>query len=155
MNEKIDEKKAMEIVLAGKATQPQRIVRAAETILADIQHGQIYPKNELGQLLQMKAEGQRFGLAVSAVNEILERKGFHLTQAGNNGEAWSVVPVKRSSRIISMLNKQGLKKLRRSALFAYGVLNEHGDKLDDDEKRKIEKQAQIQALRYMFASRVR
>jgi len=136
-------------------SKPQRIMDTAEVLLANIAHEKTYKKEELATLLQMKPDTMAFQLAMSDVTLILERSGYHLTTAGSNGRLWTVVPLDRSSHVVNRFNRQAFKLLQRSAIFAHSVLTNHGDKLTPEQKRKLEKQEQIQAMRYVLASRLR
>ncbi len=153
--QEINNEQALEMVLASKDAKAKRIMDAAELIKENIQHEKQYHKKELGELLQMDVGSIGFQLAMSEVNQVLECDGYHLTTAGSNGMIWKVVALKDSVRVVRSMNAKGLALLKRSALFAQSTLREHGDKMTESDRRRLDKQSQIQAMRYVLAARLK
>lgn len=151
----IDAKQAIELVMARKSTKPQRIIEASAALLENIQHERQYKRKELGELLNMNPDSLQFQLAMSEVNQVIECSGYHLTTAGSNGQTWKVVPLEDSIAVVKSMNRKAITLLKRSTVFACSVLQKHGDKMDEADRRRLEKQCQIQAMRYVLASRIR
>ena len=141
--------------MSGRLTKPQRIMDVADRLLANITFTTVYERDYLAGLLNMKPDGMQFQLAMSDVNVVIERHGYHLTTAGSHGLKWSVVPLERSSRVVGSMNRQAMKLLYRSAVFAKSVLINHGDKISHEEKMRLEKKGEIAALRYVLNKRLR
>lgn len=156
MSEDMDGKAALQTILAGKPDDPsENIMRCVASMLSDIDHGKCYETIVLAEMLNVELGSLQFHYDLSEVNQLLEQKGYHLTSRGKHGKAFAVETINRSSGVVSMLNKKAMKALKRSVLFAHGVLMNHGDKLNESQKKRLEKQSEIQALRYILAKRLR
>jgi hypothetical protein len=147
----------MEIVGSkSKSIKSLRVRECMECMVADIGHGKEWEASWLEDRLGMHRDSAAFGLAVSEINAHIESEyGYHLTARGKHGNSYFVEPVNRTVGIVKSMNRKALGMLLRSAKFASRVVAHHGDKLSESERRQIEKRAQVQAMRFALASRLR
>lgn len=121
----------------------------------NLKHGAEWPVSFFEANLGIKADKVKFSLLMSQLNERLEAEGYHLTTRGKNGTSYWVDALERTSHIVSRMNRQAINYLRRSAVLAHAAAAYHGDKLSDGQRQRLEKQSQIQAMRYVLVSRMR
>lgn len=148
--------KALQIVNAEDGRKvPQRVLDCLAALLSDIYHGKEWPAVWFEQRLGHVRETIGFGKALSHVNLLLEAEGYHLTSRGRNGAFYRVETVDRSANVAKSFNKQAINLLKRGAVFAHATLQKHGHLLDEAQKRKLQKAAEISAVRYVLASRLK
>jgi len=152
----VDPKDAMRIAESRVKPSASEVIRdCVSKLLLDIDHGKEWPTTWFEAELKIERNRASFGMAMSEVNAQLERRGYHLTSRGKFGQSYFVEPLQRTVGIVKMMNRRALKYLGRSAVFAHNVVVHHGDKLTESERRQIEKRAEVQAIRYALASRLR
>jgi hypothetical protein len=153
---KNERKMALEKVISkNKSVKSESVLKCLEFITADIHFGKTWPTAELAAQMNMAADSIQFGMAISEVNKCLERRGYHLSSRGKNGQSYFVESLDRSGSITAAMNRDALNTLKRAVVFAHGVVQNHGDKLSESQRRRLEKQAEISAMRYVIASRIR
>lgn len=154
--EQITNQTAIEVIknLNGK-THPENINRAAALMLSEAAHGKEWPTAWIAEQLGVKVGTQAFGIGVSAINEILEHEGFHLTSRGRNGAFYRIESLERSHSVTVSLDKKARKYAQRAAIFPYSVLQKHGSKMSASDKTRLEKRAQTQAVRCVLMARTR
>lgn len=152
-----DGKWAVEKVLAKKGTVKSESVRQCFEFMArDIDFGKSWKTTELAEQLRMPPGSMQFGIAMSEVNELMEiQLGFHLTTRGKQGQEYFAEPIGRTDRIAKSMALDGIRKIKRSVLFLSAAINNHGDKMDPNQQRKLEKQLEINARRYVMATHMR
>lgn len=148
----IGPKDALKKVVAEDAPEhAENVLACVQFVKSEIDHGKGWKSEDLAKVLNRTPGTMMFQMDMSEVNEILERKGYHLTTRGKHGQEYFVEEIHRSSGIVTGFQRSATRKLRRSVIFAHGVLNNHADKLSEDQKRRLEKQAEVQAWRYLAA----
>lgn len=156
MSETSEGKQALEKVLSKNTSiKSEAVNRCVEFMRQDIGFGKAWKVAELSDWLNIQPETIQFSMAMSEVNRALEREGFHLTTRGKHGQEYYVEAVDRSSSIGASMNQDALRTLRRAVVYLHGVASNHAALLSESQKRKIEKQAEVSALRYVLASRMR
>jgi len=151
-----DGKLAIEKIVSSKRTvKSDRILACVEHMREDIHHGKAWKVGALAEQLMLQPNTIQFGLAMSEVNRMLEREGYHLTTRGKHGAEYFAESIERSPAIGAAMVKDGLNLFKRAVVFLHGVSSNHGDKLTETQRRKIEKQAEVAALRYVLAKRIR
>lgn len=155
MSELTAEEAVKMVNVAMKPAKSERIQVCIDTMLEGLEHGKEWGIEFFEEQLRIKRDRLSFGMMISEVNEQLEKRGYHLTSRGTNGVSYYIAPLEKSSSITSALNRKAMRLLKRSAVFAQSTLREHGGKMDEKEKRRLEKQSQIQAMRYVLMTRMR
>lgn len=143
------------VVSKNKSVKSESVQRCIDFVLTEATHGREWSSVELAQVLNMEPGTLRFGIAIAEVNRAIERQGYHLSGRGKNGAAYFIEAVNRSSAIVTSMNEQALDVLKRAVVFAHGVITNHADKLDNAQRVRLEKQAEVTALRYVLARRIR
>lgn len=133
----------------------EKIKSVADTMLAEISHGKEWQSKDLADLLQMQPNNMQFGLAMSEVNLALEKQGYHLSTRGTQGKKYFVEPIDRTCAIGASMQRDAMNTLKRAVIFLNGVAINHAEKISEGEKRRIEKQAEQAALRYVLCKRMR
>lgn len=134
----------------------QSVVDCYKSMAEKAEHGQAWKSEELAELLQCKPNTRVFGLRLAAVNRQLEtEKGFHLTSRGKNGLEFFVEDVRLTARTVKKMQEDGVELFLRSASYATAVLREHGDKMNDMERYKLEKLREIGAKRYILSTSIK
>jgi hypothetical protein len=156
MSENTDGKEALQKVVSKQsAVLNENIGRCVEWMREGIEFGKSWKIDTLANQLNMEPKSIQFSMAMSEVNKALEREGYHLTTRGKHGQEYFVESIDRSSKIGASMNSDALRMFKRAVVYLHGVSSNHADKLTESQKRKIEKQAEVSALRYVLASRIR
>jgi len=154
----IDYEGAVAEVTASNTTKTADIVtKCVESMVAEIKPGASWTIEQLSEWLQKPVGSMQLGFRISEVNKTLESDhGYHLTSRGKHGLKYFAEPLERSRAIARNMARDGMAMInKRSVLYANGVLVNHGDALTESEKRKLEKDSQIYAMRYVLASRLK
>lgn len=156
MSKEVNPKEAVAVVTSGKQpVRSENVMDCARFMLADIAHGRSWPVEVLAKELQRDPNSAQFGFDLSEVNRMLEQEGYHLTSRGKHGQAYFVEPMERTGKIARGMNADALRLMRRAVLFLHGTITKHGHKMEEAERRRLEKQAETQAIRYVLVSRLR
>lgn len=155
MNSEEGKEALQKVISKASLSLSENVSRCVEWMQRDITFGKGWQVTDLAEQLKLEPFTMQFSVAMSEVNKVLERDGYHLTTRGKSGQEYYVESLERSSAIASSMNADAVRTLRRAVVFLHGVTSKHDDKLSEAQKRKLEKQAEIVALRYVLAARIR
>lgn len=136
-------------------TLPTRTVECAAEMLKDIHHGQEWPIEFFAKRLGHAIGTVGLSLSISQLTIMLEREGFHLTSKGSNGALFKAEPLDRTAHTIRAFNRSALASLKRAAEYGSAVLQKFGHVMDESDRRQTEKHAELSALRYITARRLK
>lgn len=149
-------KQALELVVSKRREiKSQNIMRCIQFIQDDISFEKTWKTALLAEVLDMKPDTVAFGIAMSEVNRALERNGYHLTTRGKHGQEYFIEPVKRAAAVGDTMMRDAMNSMKRAVVYLNGVATKHAELLTETERRRIEKRAEIGALRYVLCSRIR
>lgn len=157
MNTHIKSEEAMSLVLDehGTAVKDANVEATIKAMEPTLEHGAEWPAHffelHLGKLNNTAA----FGKGMHKIQLRLESQGYHLTSRGKNATSWWVEKVKNTGRVVSGMHRKAMGLLRRSAVLAHSTSTLHADKLDENERRRLEHRGRVQAIRFLTASRIR
>jgi len=152
----MDPTKAVEMVLS-KANRPtsDRVCELVEKMRPGITFGAEWPTEFFEESLGLQRDVAAFGMAMSEVNALIERDGFHITSRGKHGNSYFVESVERAPGIIDAMSRKAKRLLVRSAVFAHASLSKHGEVMTESQRRRVTKQMERQSLRAVLVDRVR
>jgi hypothetical protein len=128
---------------------------AAMVLLETAQHGSEYPIKQIEVLFASEFGTPRFGFAMAAVNEVFGQKGFHLTMAGTRGKTVRIEARERAVKIVKRYQRDAQRALRKAITLGSATLKYFGTAMDEEEKRKLARQTELAATRYLLTSRIR